>query len=214
MTQIAKISFETAYRQLPAADRAFVDDFVSRIEAVSERSGQEMQAILIALDFDSLPVRDREHLSRALVRSAIAERVRDLTEAQNVSARRIMKEIAALAFSSIDHYRRPGASLQFGIAEYEGFDGGLFELEYATPEQRAAVKEVEIEEQVRSGKIKTKIKLHDKLGALRMLGQIRGLFDQDGNAVNPELWAQEGGVPVAASLDDVQDLYAQVINGA
>lgn len=195
------LAFEPIYRQLPPAERAFVDDFVTRIEKASELSGRGMWEVL-----GEYQPTDREAAVLRLgnVRAAISDRVRDLVEAQNISARRIVKEIAAIAFSSIDHFRMNAASL---------YDSD-FELENATPEQRAAVKEIQIEESARTGKIKTTIKLHDKLGALRMLGQIQGLFNSDGDPINPDKWAENGAVvPLDSTAQDVQMQYARLIDG-
>lgn len=213
MENPSPIRYESSYRQLDNAARMMVDDLISRIEATSDRTGAPLFEVLGRYVPDA---REQEMLSRPIVKAAVFDRIRDLTEAQDISPRRIMKEIAALAFSSIDHFRKPGGLLSDGLeldpnAMFSD-GGGLFELEYATPEQRAAVKEVEIEEQVRTGKIKTKIKLHDKLGALRMLGQIRGLFDDDGNAINKEAWVAGGvGIAATASVQEASDAYARLI---
>lgn len=200
MNTLQKITFEPPYRQLEPAARVFVDDLVARIEKASEVTGRPMFELLGEYEPTA---REFEHLQRALTRAAVFDRVRDLTEAQNVSARRIVKEVAAIAFSSIDHYRRPDAFLE----------GGVFELEYATPEQRAAVKEVKVEESVRTGNVKMEIKLHDKLAALRMLGQIQGLFNGDGDPINPDKWAEAGGIPTNATSEEAADQYARFIDG-
>lgn len=198
------VTFETAYRRLTTLERSFVDDFVLQIEQQAERSGRPMMDVLQSITVDQYGPRERDMLSRQLVCVAVSDRVRDLMEAQNISARRIVKELSYLAFSSIDHFRRPDAMLA---------DGGAFELDYATPEQRAAVREVETDEAPRTGIIKTKIKLHDKLGALRMLGQIRGLFNGDGDPINPERWAAEGGIPSDASEESAEDRYRRLVDG-
>lgn len=194
--------FEPAYRQLAPADRAFVDEFVSRIERASELSARPMFDVLS----EYRPVSEREQgaLSSVLVRSAISDRIRDLVEAENVSPRRIMKEIAAIAFSSLDHYRLPENALDDGRMQ--------FDLGRATPEQRSAVREVDIEESVRGGTVKLKFKLHDKIAALRMMGQIRGLFNSDGDAINPEAWASAGGIPADASDEEAAERYSRLIS--
>lgn len=211
MQNPAVISYEPPYRQLDPAARAMVDDLISRIEKASDLTGQALFDILAGYQPTE---RELAFIARPIVKAAIYERVRDLTEAQNISARRIIKEIAAIAFGNIDHFRRPGGQLHDTLGPDPHVMAGLFELEYATPEQRAAVKEVEIEEQARTGKIKTKIKLHDKLGALRMLGQIQGLFDGDGNATNPDAWAAGGGIVTSASEQDAAEAYARFIGDA
>ena len=212
MGNLSKFTFETAYRQLSSVDRAFVDSFVARVELTSDTTRQDLDTVLAGIDVESLPAREQEHLTRAVVRAAISERVRDLKEAQNISPRRIAKRFAAMAFSSIDDFRRPAASLSYGLAEHEGFDGGLFELEYATPEQRWAVESIEVEEMVRSGKIRTKIKLRDPTPYLMKLAEVAGMFDREGNVTNPEFWAIDGTVSVDKPLDELADDYARVAN--
>lgn len=202
MNEISRFTFETAYRQLAQADRAFVDDFVARIEQVHETTGRELFDVLGSIDLATLGERDQGFLGKAIVRAAVSERVKDLKEAQNINPRRIVKRIASLAFTSLNDFYVPGAS---NIVE-------AFDLESATPEQRAAIKEVEVEESARTGRIKIKFKLHDPTPHLRMLAQIGGLFDKDGEVTDRELWAAQGAIPTTATVEDLQDVYHKMIS--
>lgn len=202
MNEIARFTFDSAYRQLAQIDRAFVDDFVARIEDVHDKTGRDLFEILGTVDFRALPERDQSHLAKSIVRAAIAERIKDLKEAQNVNPRRITKRIASLAFTSLNDFYVPGA---YSIAE-------AFDLDSATPEQRAAIKEVEVIEEVRTGRVKVKFKLHDPTPHLRMLAQLAGLFDAEGNVTNHADWAASGGIPTTATLDDLTDAYQRMIS--
>lgn len=202
MNEIARFTFETAYRQLAQADRAFVDDFVARIEQVYETTGRDLFEILGSIDYDTLSERDQGYLAKSIVRAAVSERVKDIKEAQNVNPRRIVKEFATLAFTTLNDFFDPEAPT---IAD-------AFDLRGATPEQRAAIKEVEVEESARTGRIKVKFKLHDRMAPLRELAKIAGLYDQDGEVVNRELWAAEGAIPSTATVEDLADEYQKMIS--
>lgn len=199
MSNLANFSFEPAYRQLDQAARAFVDDFVTRVEAVSERENRELFDVLGDWPSDMLSARDIDQLGRVLVKTAVFERIRDLTEQQNVSPRKVLKEIAAIAFGNIDHFRKTGSDEEFS-------------LEYATPEQRKAVKEVEIVENTRSGQVRSKYKLHDKMGALRLLAQINGLLDENGNPI-ASAWKDVGPITASDTTQSASEKYGKVISG-
>lgn len=202
MNEIARFTFESAYRQLAQADRAFVDDFVMRIEQVHETTGRELFEILGSIDFATLGERDQGYLAKSIVRAAVSERVKDIKEAQNVNPRRIVKEFATLAFTTLNDFFDPEA---LTIAD-------AFDLRTATPEQRAAIKEIEVEESARTGRVKVKFKLHDRMGPLRELAKIAGMYDKDGEVVNRELWAAQGALPTTATVQDLQDEYQRMIS--
>lgn len=192
-------SFESAYRQLAAHDRAFVDDFVARVERIHDATGRDMSDVLQGIDVAGLPPRDQEHLSRSLVRVAIQDRVQEIKDDENVSLRRITKRLAAMAFSSIDDFRVPGAT---------GFDAGSFDLDVATPEQRSAIKKIKIKESVRGGTSDLEFELHDSMRAITLLCQLRGYLDGEGEANDPRSAAIQGGIPSTATHDEAQDSYA------
>lgn len=201
MNAIGKISFEPAYRQLAPQEKAFVDEFVARIERAAELSGAPLADVLVSQDLSRLDDRSQAFLHRELVRAAISDRIRELTEAQNVSARRIMKSIAAVAFSSMENYLTVN---EWGQPE--------FDFSNLTPEQWEAIKSVETTESKREGTVKVKVQLHDKLAALRMNGQIMGLFDENGDAANPEKWAEQGAIAETATIEDAASEYERFIS--
>lgn len=196
MSNLTQITFESAYRQLPQSDRAFVDSFVARIELTADTTGQSLQDCLAGIDTGNLPARDLEHLSSALVRSAISERIKDLTEAQNISPRRLIKRAAALAFASLDDFYDP--------------DADRFKFQIGTPEQRATVKKYKITESVRNGTVTTEIELKDDVKMLIALMTKQGLLDRDGEPINPEIWRDAGAIKDDTTLEELADQYRLV----
>lgn len=157
--------FSSAYRQLQAVERTFVDGYVTDIEQAAHKSGEKLQDVLGRQAMPSDP-RAKEMLGRALVRAAIFERVRDLAEELELSEFKTLKEIRSIAYSNMGDYMTPGL-------EYLDLD-----FSTCTPEQLAAVKSFEIQESERGGR-KIKFVTHDKLRALEMLAKYQGLLTDD-----------------------------------
>lgn len=198
MNKPATISFESAYRQLVPADRGFVDDFVSRVEALAGRNGIDIQEAAGRISIDDLPERDREFLSRALVRSAIAERFRDLTEAENISPRKLIKRAAAIAFATLDHF----------------YDETRDEFEFVlgTPEQRATVKKWKRTENPRTGQIVTEIELKDDVKLLMAFMTQQGLLNNDGEPINADLWRDADALTDDTTIEHLADSYGALLD--
>lgn len=197
------ISFDPAYRQLAPHERAFVDELVLRVEKTSEQTGRDMRDVLADVQPSVMDNRAQAMLTRPLVTAAISDRVKELIEAQNISARRIVKEFAIIAFSAIDDFRVT--------------DSLEFDLDQATPEQRRALSQIEHESTVnpRTGSTtnKLKLKMHDKIAALNALAKIRGLFNADGDPIDPEKWIAEGGVLINETAQEAASKYERFMNG-
>lgn len=205
----ANIEFRTSYGQLQPIERVFVDGYVKALEAVAERTGARLLAVLNApVDADKLDDRALAMLSRGHVRSAITERVREISDLSNVSVYRTMKEVAGIAYSSMAHY-----------LDIESNIGGFPEIDLfkCTPEQLACIKEFSWEDKPRGGR-KVTIKLHDKLAALDKLMRHQGLLADDaGEGFRASIAADAGpkssGVPAAADEQAAAELYSRTING-
>lgn len=193
------MSFETAYRQLTPAEKSFADDYVEALERAAVRAGERMAVLLERSPLDTSE-RALAFLSRPLVRAAIAERVRDLTEQMDLSAHRAVKELSNIAFSSIGHYM-----------EVDDFGQPHFDMTKCTPEQLSAISSIEIEDNPRGAR-KFKFKLHDKNIALTNFLRLMGLFDGDNNPWRDKTarTVQVQALPVGASMEDA---YSRVING-
>ena len=160
MSNLTAIKFDSAYRQLTAVDRAFVDDFVSRVETIAERSGRDVQDVLETWPEDMLSPRDTGHLGSPLVRAAVSERVADLRAAMRLSRKRLLKELVAMALYNVGDY----------LDEY-----GNVDITRCTPEQRSAIKEYKFDMSDRRG-VRAEIKGFDKQKAIEMILRLQGAF--------------------------------------
>jgi phage terminase small subunit len=104
-------------------------------------------------------------LRNVQVRVALEDAMRARSRRTEVTAGRVLNELAKIAFSNMrDYWPSPG----------EGFD--LLRLD---EDRTAAIKEITIDEKVdRAGVLhrRTHLKLHDKLGALTSLARHLGFF--------------------------------------
>lgn len=188
----------TAYRQLSAPEKAFVDGYVREIEREAAQRNERITHFL----FKPLPVEGL--LDRPLVRAAVAERINEIGRDSELTVHRVVKSLMNVAFASMENYIIIG-------------DDGVpsINLQGCTPEQLEAIAGFEIEEnQTRSGfSRKFKFKLHDKLSALGKLSQYMGITEND----NPH-WRADNARPVNPALsadtstDAAADMYASMIN--
>lgn len=199
------LDFRPAYGQVEPMERKFVDGYVKDIETIAAKTGQPLEAVLHA-DFPyELDQRAYAMLARPMVRAAIAERVKELSELYDISIMRTLKANAVIAYSSIMNYIKINKE---GEPEIN--------LRDCTPEQLEAIKGFEWEDKPRGGR-KIKFVLHDKLTALGNLMRYQGLFADD----NPHWRNQEASLkpsrvstlPANSSEDDASQLWARTING-
>lgn len=204
MNALPSISFEPAYRQLRPSEKAFVDGYVAALEKEAVRSNERLSVVLqrVPNDLDALAL---DMLSRSLVKAAIVDRVRELSEQAELNIYKTLKTLRSMAYSSIADY----------IKEYDAWGvPAFFAFDSCTPEQMEAVKSVEIEDNPR-GKRKIKIVLHDKMAAMGMLMKYQGLLDSDDGHWMAET-AKAGSVqrlPASYSDDQAADAYGRLING-
>lgn len=202
MSALAPIMFESAYRQLSQIERAFVDAYISAIEKYAVRTGERLTSALNACPAPSHP-KSRELLSMALVRAAISERIRDLSESMELNVYRTLKELRSMAYSSIGHY-----------IEINDDGEPSFNLAGCTPEQLSAIKTIKIRERTdNKNDITTKefeIVLHDKPAMLKDVMRYHGLLNDDTHwkTVVAEVNAENAAFE---TIDDAANLYAKMI---
>jgi hypothetical protein len=200
------VSFASAYRQLQPAEKAYVDGYVRDVETDFTRRGERISnALHYVIPLETVEA-SRGMLDRPLVRAAIAERINELAAASELTGQRIIKELMAVAFSSVEHYMPIDA---------EGVPS--FDMTRCTPEQLSAIKSFEIEEGMRGGR-KIKFQLHDKLSGIDKLMRFMGMLEAD----NP-LWRAETAKPVGpgtvralpTNVTDhaAADVYARFLQG-
>ncbi len=194
-------SFASAYRQIRPAARVVVDRYIADVEREAERTNAVRPISIV-----SYSTRDQAVLAEPLVQAALAERIRDVIEALELSPRKVMKEISAIAFASLAHYMTVDA-----------YGDPVFNLSLCTPAQMSAIKSVEIEESTTlngGSKRKFKFQLHDKLAALGHMINYMGLDKAD----NPH-WQSDKArnvtppkIAANASDEGAADLYHRMIN--
>jgi phage terminase small subunit len=200
-----EIGLISAYKQLRPVERVFVDAYLSDLQSSAVAAGQKVKEFL---ESNSKSVRTKiahwhaqRMMQRPMVRAAITERMKELTAAMEISAYRVLKEVANVGFASMGDYMTID-------------EGGQpeFDLTKCTPEQLAAIQSIEIEENLQTGRRKFKFKLHDKLNALDKIMRYMGMFEADNMQTSgiiedkkPPMITKETSTAVAA------DLYARTL---
>lgn len=186
MNAITQISFESAYRQLMPTEKQFVDAYVDALEKAAERAKEGIRTALQRPVPAEVIEASGGLLDRPMVRAAIVELVEDIASASELNVRRVLKHVNAIAFSSIADYwtLKQDGSPQFDFTK-------------ASPAQLLALKSVDYEEDLKHGRRKIKVTLHDKNAALFKYMEMFGLTEPD----NPHIrvYAQRPGSPAAPS---------------
>lgn len=193
-----------AYHQLTPAQRAYVDAFVSDVETRAVKMSRRLTDVLADTRTDGSPV-----LEYALVRAAIADRVRELQESQELNVYRTLKELRAIAYSNIANYLHIDSNGE-----------PTFDLSVATPEQMSAVKSIEITENERTGKDgeysktrKFKFTLHDKVAALDKTMRYQGLLsDDNAHWKNTLENRQPKLISTFNTVSEAENEYAKMLN--
>lgn len=199
-------SFVSAYRQLTAPEKAFVDAYVADVERQAQRANER---ISLALGRPIPPeVIDAAEgmLERPMVCAAITERITDIAAETELSPHRVVREYMAVAFSSMAHYM-----------QVDEWGEPSFDLTKCTPEQLAALKSFEIETTgdglTRARKVKYKFTLHDKMAGLDFLAKYMGLTLPENPHWRQDQARQKAALPADISTDGAADAYAAMING-
>lgn len=208
--------FASAYRQLNSVERTFVDAAVAEFERIAHTKSERIALALTRPIPPAITERSRGMLDKPMVTAAIAERVNEISAANDLTVPRMIKEMMSVGLASMGDYIR-----------YEDkpdeINGGfttipVLDITACTPEQMAAIKSIEIEESgdgmSRPLKRKIKMVLHDKLAAMKMLGEMMGMLASD----NP-YWRAETArstpptLPAGASAQQAGEAYAAMIDG-
>ncbi len=209
------IIFASAYRQLAAAERAFVDGVIIEFERLADRNKERIALMLNRPIPAAIVERSRGMLDRPMVRAAISERVNEISAANDLTVQRMVKEMMSIGFSSIGNYMTVEEDLD---GEGQIVSTPVFDLARCTPEQLAAIKSIDVEESgdglSRPVKRKIKITLHDKVAGLKMLGEFMGMLASD----NPYWRASTARdampvLPAGATAAEAGDAYAAMIDG-
>jgi hypothetical protein len=191
----------SAYLQLRPAEKTFVDRFVEWASAEAAKNNERISNVLLRPLPPVIINSHGEMLKRPMVSAAITERVSKIAADSELTVSRIVREVSNIAFANI------GDAMKFN-EETGDFTG--FALSHLTPDQLAAISQIEINDTMHGRRVK--IRYHSKLDALKMLAQYAGMLEADN-----EFWRAENAKPVNASLpvgtsdEDAANRYARMI---
>lgn len=196
---MTEITPTRAYDLLTSPERDAVDGYLQVATAEQHRRRQRIIHILdIPIPMEYIR-RSNGALSKPLVLAALAERVRELAAAQDISPDRVIKEVATIAFSNIKDYFDPGAFGQINVKS----------LDQIPDEAMAAVKSIEIKPGAFG--LHTKVVLHDKQPAIKALAEMMGIVAPDKAPPLQEYIAPPRSETEDAS-DTPEDMYAALLS--
>lgn len=153
----------SAYDLLDDAERRMVDEYIDYVIVTQK---QYNERVALALNYPIPPEfgrRSRGLILKPLSRAAIAERIKEEAQKQDLSPDRLIREYAALAHSNQDDFYNIG---HFGELILKPWDE-------IPREKKAAVKTVRSKTTMRGTEYE--IVMHDKKGAMDMLAQLMGM---------------------------------------
>lgn len=191
----------SAYKQLRPIEKQFVDGYLRDLEKDALLAGCRVMDYVRRADYMTVAPSARwlnnPTMQQSLVRAAVTERINQLTEALELSAYKVLREVGHVAMSTMAHY------LDWEHAETQD---PVINLKDCTPEQLAAIQSVEFEEI--NGRRKIKIKLHSKLQALDMIMKHMGMYAEDHAQKNAVSSAAVGAITEKTTQSQAAELYA------
>lgn len=133
-------------------------------------------------DYDRAGVTASELLSKPEIQAAIEERREELAERYRITPDRILAEYAKIAFANVLDYTRVDGSGTDLFCDFTGADPDHFAA-VAEVTTRTTTKKVDDEPEVTR---ETRIKLHDKKGALDSIAKITGLMTDGVRLLGPK----------------------------
>lgn len=190
----------SAYRQLQPAEKLFVDEFVRRIEVDAAKNHERISNALyrpIPDDIASSPM-----FGRPMVTAAITERITEIAAKTELTHRRIIEELSIMAFSNVANYMKQGEDGYMHMPDTWG----------CSFEQMAAIASYDHKETLHGREIK--IRMHNKLEALKMLATYTGMLETD----NP-YWKADNkatidrkALPSSASQQESERKYTDILS--
>lgn len=190
---ITMLKLSPAYDNLSPSEQVFVDEYVTMLAGQAYLNSQPLNKLLNQPVPQSHVDKSNGLLNRPLVRAAIAEKIDKI----DLSARKIVNEYMAVAFSSMKNY----------VRIVENVDGWVNDAEVSlsdlTDEQFAAIQEINVDYDKFTGQKKSiKLKLYPKLDALKMLTE---MMDVSGALARET-------APVLDNNIDPAEAYSRMIN--
>ena len=161
------VSPTRAYDLLDAIEREIVDGYVAHVKADQKFRGER---IAVALSYP-IPAehvrRSKGALNKPIVRIAVQERIQAIANDEDLSPDRVIKEHAAIAFSSLKNFVEPADFGEFRVKS----------LDEIPDELMGAVKTIRTVPTAYGNRIE--VILHDKIQSLKAMGELMGLVAPD-----------------------------------
>lgn len=157
----------SAYDFLEVNEREAVDSY---IEFIKEHQKERGERIALALKYpipSDQVKRSRGVLARPLVRAAVAEKIQDLADEEDLNPSRVIREYAGIAFSNIGDFLQPS---DFG-------DVTLKDIRDIPRDKMASVKTFKSKPTLHGNSVE--VVMHDKLSALKVMAELMGLVAPD-----------------------------------
>lgn len=187
--QYPQVELRTAYQQLKPLEALFVDEYVASMDP----RGSAIRAFANSPQKKASPdARALDMMKRPLIQAAIRERMAAAMQRLELTADKVLAEVAKVAFANMGDYVR-----------ITGDGEPYVDLSGVNADQMAAITEVKSEDFVEGrGEDardirKVSIKLHDKMGALDKLMRYFGLYAPD----KLELTGRNGGPVVGVNIN-------------
>lgn len=152
-----------AYDLLTPAERQIVDEYV---EYAINKQNERKERIALAINYPIPPEfssRSRGLILKPLPRAALAERIKEEGQRQDLSPDTLIKEYYNIAYSNVEDYFKVG---DFGELVLKDWDS-------IPREKLAAIKKVNSKMTTRG--IESEVILHDKRGAMDILAKLMGM---------------------------------------
>lgn len=187
----------TAYDQLTVMERVFVNAYLS--------SGDSRKAAAMIGARGDVSMRAQDMFKRPLVQAAIAHKARELSERYEISADRIAKELALIAYGSLDDFM-----------EETSAGDPFVNLAKASSAQRRTLQEISVEDftdgrgdDARDVK-RVKIKAYSKLDALAQLSKLMGYNAPE--QIQSQVLIHHANVTVDMTPQEAAELYARTLS--
>lgn len=207
---VQPLTVVSAYKQLAAVERDYVDRYISEIERRARQANEPLRTFGRIIPAD-LYNRSNGMLERQIVLAAISERVIEISEQSDLTHWRVLKELQNIAFANMNDFTSLTTNLNGQVER-------VIDLADANPDQMAAVSEIVVKELPRGGR-EIKLKLHSKLDALGKLMTYIGM-NEPGNKYWQEQEAQQiagdkkvATIEAGATDQEANDRYQAYLEG-
>ena len=196
MSNMSELVPTRAYDLLEEADKAAVEEYVQfAVQRQHDRRERIINAIYYPIPTEYIR-RSRNAMYKPVVLAAVSERLKEEATKQDISPDRVISEHMAIATAELHSYFEEG---EFGQMTPKA-------IEKLTPEQRKAVKAVEVKPNMYG--LGFKLVLHDKHASLKALGEMMGLVAPDRppalvEYIKPALQAPKNAAADVKAYEDI-----------